>query len=390
MRVGFLTYGLDRAPAGIGRYAVELLRALDSTQQDLEIILLTTEREDPLGLWEEFEHHPLPGCRLLPALMTAGNLLLSQAARRYQLDILHDPNGIAPFFGPPNGAKRIVTIHDAFAYIYPETNSTLENWRYRWMLTKTARLADAVITTSQCSKKDLIHHLDLKPDQVKVTPEGVHPRFAPLLDRHACKAVLNRYGIPQPYLFYLGGINPRKNITRLLEIFSRVRTSFPEVRLVIGGKRQWATDKIDQALKRLKLENWVQFTGYVPDADLPALYTSAEVFIFPSLYEGFGLPPLEAMACGAPVVASSAGSLPEVVADAALTVNPYDVGEMVAAIKLILGDPVLRIGLRRRGLQRASLFTWEETARETLKIYQQLHEPKTAELHRSAHFTRSS
>ncbi len=372
MRVGYLTYGLDRAPTGIGRYAVELLRALAALPNCPEIVLLTTEREDRHGLWDAFEHHTLPGCRLLPALMTFGNLALSWACRRYRLEIIHDPNGIAPLLGPGAGTRRIVTLHDAFAYVYPETHNRLDNWRYRSMLPRALRNADMVLTDSDHSRRDLMRYLALPDANLQVIPLGVDPRFQPLADGEVRRAVLSRYGITRPYLLYLGGINARKNIAQLFTAYARIRKRHPDLLLVVGGKRQWRTGEIDAAFRRLDLASHVHFTGYVADADLPALYSAAELFVFPSLYEGFGLPPLEAMACGTPVVTSNVSSLPEAVGDAALTVDPYDVGELVLAIDRLLTDEMLRADLRRRGMERASRFTWARTARETLAIYEQV------------------
>jgi glycosyltransferase involved in cell wall biosynthesis len=372
MRIGYLTYGLDRAPTGIGRYTVELLRALATLPDGPEVVLLTTEREDRHGLWDLFEQHALPGCRLLPALMTVGNVLLSQAARRYRLDVIHDPNGIAPFLGPRAGARRVVTIHDAFSYVYPDSHNWLDNWRYHHQLHFAVRRADTVITVSECSRHDLIRYLGLDGEQVHVIAEGVDPRFKPIVHNFERQAVLTRYGIKPPYLLYVGGINARKNIARLFEAYARLQERHPDVTLVIGGKRQWQTGQIDATIRRLNLANHVHFTGYVDDRDLPALYSAAELFVFPSLYEGFGLPPLEAMACRTPVVTSNVSSLPEVVGDAALVVDPYDVGGLAAAIERALTEMALRADLRRRGLERADDFTWERTARETLAVYQQM------------------
>ena len=374
MRVGYLTYGLDRAPTGIGRYAVELLHALSEIPQGPEIVLLTTERKDRQGLWDKFEHHALLGCRLLPALMTVGNVLLSQAGYHYGLDILHDPNGIAPYLGPKGTTERIVTIHDAFTYVHPQTHNTLDNFRYRWMLPKAARRADAVVTVSERSKQDLRQYLGLGEEQVMVTPEGVSPRFKHIADGAERRKILVRYGIGQAYILYIGGINARKNITRLLEAYAQLRERYPDVALVIGGKRQWRVDEIDTAFKRLNLEAHVHFTGYVDEADLPALYSAAELFVFPSLYEGFGLPPLEAMACGTPVIASKVASLVENLDGAALMIDPYDVNGLAAAIERMLADQTLRSDLRLRGLRRASLFTWQRTALDTFRIYCQVKE----------------
>lgn len=372
MRIGYLTYGLDRAPTGIGRYAVELLRALSSLPAAPEIVLLTTEREDRHDLWTRFERHGLPGCRLLPALMTIGNLALSEATRRYELELLHDPNGIAPFFGPRAGARRIVTIHDAFAFVYPETHNRLDNWRYHTMLARAARRADMVLTDSEHSRQDLKRYLAIPDANIRLIPCGLNPRFQPIADGPERRAALDRYGIAAPYLLYVGGINARKNIARLFEAFAQVRERHSGLKLVIGGKRQWQTDEIDTTFERLALHDHVHFTGYLDDRDLPALYSAAEVFVFPSLYEGFGLPPLEALACGTPVVTSNVSSLPEVVGSAALTVDPYNVAELAAAIERALTDKPLRAELRQRGIVQAQQFTWRHAARDVSEVYERL------------------
>ena len=372
MRIGYLTYGLDRNPTGIGRYTIELLCALDTLPHSHEIVLLTTERHDLHGLWQRFEHHALPGCRLLPALLTIGHGMFSHAIQRYRLDIVHDPNGVAPFLGPRMQACRIVTLHDAFPYVYPDEHTRLDNWRYRHQLPDAAQQADAVITVSACSRHDLIRYLDLSAQKLHVIAEGVNPRFQPIADCAERQAVLARYSIQQPYLLYVGGINARKNITRLLEAFAGLLECHSNLKLVIVGKRQWQVGEIDATLQRLKLSAHVHFTGYIDESDLPALYSAAEVFVFPSLYEGFGLPPLEAMACGTPVITSNTSALPEIVADAALTVDPHDVEGLEAVVEQLLTDKPLRSDLRWRGIQRASQFTWMRAARETLALYERV------------------
>jgi glycosyltransferase involved in cell wall biosynthesis len=371
MRLGYLTYGLDRAPTGIGRYAVGLLRALAAIPGSPEIVLLTTEREDRYGLWGRFERHALPGCRLLPAMLTLGNLALSWAAHRYRLDLVHDPNGIAPFLGPRGEARWVVTIHDTFAHVASATTSALDRWRYRHLLPRAARKADVVLTDSHCSRGDLVRHLKLLPERVQVVHLGIDPCFAPVPKGAARRIARERYGIRLPYALYVGGINARKNIARLFQAYALVRRHHPDLTLVVAGKRQWQTAEIDAVFRQLGLEPYVQFTGYVADADLPALYSAAEVFVFPSLYEGFGLPPLEAMACGTPVVTSNVSSLPEVVGDAALTIDPYDVAGLAAAIERVLADAALRTELRAKGLARAQQFTWKHAARATLAVYEQ-------------------
>lgn len=371
MRIGFLTYGLDRYPTGIGRYASQLLDALVTLPDAPEIVLLTTECEDRQGFWRRFEHHHLPGCRLLPSLMTLGGPLIAAAAHHYHLDLVHDPNGIAPFLTPGLSIPTIVTIHDVFAYVYPEAQARFDAWRSRTQLPLAARRATIVLTDSENSRKDILHFLRINPQRLRAIPLATEQRFKPVVDFQTCAATLQRYKVRQPYLLYVGGINARKNIIRLLEAFALVHRYYPALTLVIGGKRQWRTEGIDQALGRLNLESHVHFTGYLADTDLPALYSAAKAFVFPSLYEGFGLPPLEAMACGTPVITSNASSLPEVVGEAAIMVDPYDVEGLAAAIARVLDDALLRADLRTRGLQRAALFSWERTARETIAVYEQ-------------------
>jgi glycosyltransferase involved in cell wall biosynthesis len=370
MRVGYLTYGLDRSPTGIGRYAAELLTSLVQVAGSTEIVVLATEDSDTLQLGKLCEYHRIPHCRTLPALMSLGNLKLRMAASRYGLDAIHDPNGIAPFLWLGPETRSIVTLCDAFAYVHPESHNRLDNWRYRWYLPYALRRLDAVITISECSRADLINYLALTPEIVDVIPAGVNDRFNPDCNGTGVDAVLHRYGISSPYLLYVGALNDRKNVARLLEAYSRVRQQHPDVHLVIAGRRQWKTDAIEQAVRSLESDRAVHFTGYVKDEDLPALYRSAIAFIFPSLYEGFGLPPLEAMACGTPVITSNVSSLPEVTGNAAMLIDPYDVDDLARAIDRVLRDEALREQLRKNGLERASLFKWQQAALRTLRLYE--------------------
>jgi len=371
MRVGYLTYGLDRAPTGIGRHVVQLLAALARLPEAPELVLLTTEREDRHELWSHFERHPLRGCRLLPGLLTLGNAALSAATARLGLDLIHDPNGVAPFLGPAVGARRIVTIHDAIPFRYGAQHNRLDNWRFRLMLPLAARRADTVLTVSESAAHDLRHFLRLPEAHVRAIPNAVDGGLAPA-EPAAIAATLDRYNLPRSYLLYVGGLNGRKNIAGLLEAFATVRSNHPSLNLVIVGKRQWHAGSIDAALERHTLEAYVRFTGYLPDADLPALYGGAAAFVFPSLYEGFGLPVLEAMACGAPVITSNVSSLPEVAGNAALMVDPRDTAALAGAIERLLTDSALAAEQRRKGLERAAQFSWQRTARETLAVYRQL------------------
>ena len=371
-RIGVLTYGLDRRPTGIGRYALELIRALANLPGRAEIVLLTTERDPSATAGLGFESHALPGCHRLLALLTVGNLAVSLAARRYRLDLVHDPNGIAPFLGPSGRGRRVVMIHDACPRVCPGEHNRLDTWRYHLLLPRAAGNADLVLTNSAHSQHDLERYLGITSTKSRVIPCGVDERFRPIPARDERDEVLAGYGIRRPYLLYLGAVNGRKNIPRLLLAFAQIHSRYPDLTLVVAGSRQWGATPIDVTRRRLDLGDRVHFPGYVDDVDLPAFYRGAEAFVFPSLYEGFGLPVLEAMACGTPTIASRTSSIPEVAGDAAILVDPLDVSAIAGAMERVLGDPELVATLRARGPDRAGQFTWEGAARKTLNAFQEV------------------
>ncbi|MGC8875397.1 MAG: glycosyltransferase family 4 protein, partial [Chloroflexia bacterium] len=224
------------------------------------------------------------------------------------------------------------------------------------------RVATRVIAVSQATRDDLIRHYRTVPDRVHVVHHGVSPRFRPTQD----PGVRARYGLPERYFLYLGTLQPRKNLERLLAAYARLPAGAPA--FVLAGGRGWYFERIARAVAAHNLGERVLFPGYIADADLPAVLSGAVAFVYPSLYEGFGMPLLEAMACGTPVIASRSSSLPEVVGDAGLLVDPLSVEALQEALQRILEDEPLREALRARGLERARLFTWERCAHETLGV----------------------
>ncbi len=372
LRVGFLTYGLDRPLSGVGRVALELGRALRADER-CEVVYLTPYRRGPFHGEPGTTACALPGCARLPALMALGGPLIAVAARRYRLDVVHDPVGISPFtLGRRFGAfRRVVSIHDAIAFRFPEGYPWLNNFLHRRYVPATLATVDALITGCGHARDEIHHFLSVPRERVHIAPDGVDPRFRPLDPAEAC-AVVRRHGLMGPYVFCLGAIQARKNLDRLVAAFAEVRRAMPELQLAIAGPTLWHHAGPRAQIEALGLGDSVRLLGYVPDADLPALYSAARLFVLPSLYEGFGLPVLEAMACGTPVVCSNTTSLPEVVGDAALTADPRSTTELTEAMARALADAALRAELRRRGLARAAEFTWERTAHETIKVYQQV------------------
>jgi glycosyltransferase involved in cell wall biosynthesis len=360
MQFGFIVYNLDRSPGGIGRYTRELMDALGQVGSPPVLLHAGRAAEQRPDLVE------LAGARLLPGLLTLGQAEIAWAAWRRRLALVHDPTGSTPLL--LTGARRVATIHDVIPYIYPETSTTLDRLIYRVWLPLAVRRLNAIITDSQQSKRDIVKYLRVKPEKITVISIAAAAHYRPMSETDV-RPVLERYGITFPYILYVGSIEARKNLARLLEAYARLRDWSQEWKLVIVGARKWKFSPVFETVQRLGLEPHIHFTGYVEEADLPALYNGARLFVFPSLYEGFGLPVLEAMACGTPVVTSNTSSLPEVVGNAALLIDPQDVAAITAGMREALEKPELAAEMREKGLIQARQFTWERTARETLAVY---------------------
>ncbi len=369
MKVGLITYGLDRPLLGIGRYTIEFAKALSKLADGPEITLL---QAGPCGRLGEpvFNRVSLPGCRLLPGLMTLGNLHLPWLARRLNLDVIHDPNGVAPFLFGTGHAKTVLTLHDVFPWSFPGTSPLLENIIYKQWLPKVIGRVDAVITPSQHSRTDILNYLPVSPERLYVIHYGMTASFHPLPKKEVKQHLAERFGWSAPYILYVGAIEPRKNIGRLIEAFADLAEEYPLMKLVMAGPRMGEQKTIDSVLARRKVFDRVVFTG--PTAELTGLYNGCALFVFPSLYEGFGMPPLEAMACGAPVVCSDTSSLPEVVGDAARLVSPLDTRALAAAMREVLSNSRLRRGMRKKGLDRSHTFSWERNAAETMDVYRKV------------------
>lgn len=296
-------------------------------------------------------------------------ITLSAELRRRPVDLLHVQYTAPPFAPCP----VIPTIHDlAFEHL-PETFKRRSFMQLRLTVRRTARRAAHIITVSEFSRRDITQTYGIAPERITVTPEAAPKHFAPVTDASEIERVRARYLIDGDYILAVGSIQPRKNLVRLLAAYSdllRARTGAKLPRLVLVGKRAWLYEETLRTANEYGLTSDVIFTGYVPEKDLPALYSGALCFVYPSYFEGFGLPPLEAMKCGTPVITGNRTSLPEVVGDAGLMVDPFESSAIASAIGRLVDDPNLRQTLRERGLKRATEFDWHETARLTLKAYE--------------------
>jgi glycosyltransferase involved in cell wall biosynthesis len=354
--------------AGLGRYAESLVTAL--VAKDPERFALFFNRSSGV--------HPLAGLEQVPATsVRAGYKPWRMAVWLGQLaglgfdrllpgaDLYHATEHLLM---PLRHVPTVLTVHDLIFRLFPQHHKRLNYWYLNTAMPLYCRRATAIIAVSQATKRDLVRLYDLDPAKITVVHEAAAPHFTPASPAEIAETRA-RYHLPDNYLLHVGTIEPRKNLERLLEALHRLREGGEDIRLVIVGGKGWLYQSFFQRLEELALSDAVCLPGYVPDADLPAIYSGARLAVVPSLYEGFGLPVLEAMACGAPVVCSNASSLPEVGGQAARYFDPADTPAMADAILLAWRDAALRDTMRQEGLARAAQFSWARAADETLAVY---------------------
>ncbi len=303
--------------------------------------------------------------RVLPFPRLWTHVRLSWEMVQHPPDVLFVPAHVLPLFHP---RQSVVTVHDLGYLYYPEAHTPVARWYLNWSTRFNARCAAHLICDSKTTSADLATHCGVAEDKTTVVYPGIDPALEPVRSAQELQEVRSRYRLPPTYLLFVGTYQPRKNLHRLLAAFAALRIQHPHVHLVLAGKPGWMYQALFDYSRELDLESHVHWTGYVPQADLPALYGAARAFVLPSLYEGFGLPVLEAMACGTPVICSRVSSLPEVAGDAALLINPHDSRDIEAAMSRVIEDETLHADLVQRGLRRARRFSWEACARATLQV----------------------
>jgi glycosyltransferase involved in cell wall biosynthesis len=355
--------------AGVSRYIAELVRHLAAEPGPHCYTLFTP----PAGAGAlalppamRVAHSRLPTSR--PPVRIAWEQTVGpiQAGLR-RLDLFHAPVNVAPLLLP---CRSVVTIHDLAFLVYPERFRSAKR-RYLTLMTRlSVRRAARVIAVSKHTKQDAVTRLGVPPERVVVVPNAAAEYFRPEPDPVALAAFRTAHELPERYILFVGTLEPRKNLAGLLRAFANIAGEDPALRLVVVGARGWLYDDIFAQYERLGLHERVRFAGFVPAEELPRWYQAATLFVYPSLYEGFGLPPLEAMACGTPVVTSNVSAMPEVVGEAGVTVDPTDEAALGRAILRLWRDAELRQRLRRAGLERARTFSWARMARETRAVYE--------------------
>jgi glycosyltransferase involved in cell wall biosynthesis len=364
--------------AGLGRYASALAQALQA--QGLPLTAFVND------LGESHLPSPLSDLPTLTAGISRRRWRLRAASsylgartmdRTFQgVQVFHATEHLLPRL---TRTRSVFTLHDTAYLLFPHYHLPRNRIFLRLMMPRFLAQADRIIAVSENTRRDALRLYRIDPEKIEVIAQGVESRFKPDGDPARSAGVRRRYALPDRFILCVGTIEPRKNLPTLLEAYAAVRAQHPDVGLVIAGGKGWLYEGFFRRLRSLGLERLVTVTGQVPDDDLPALLNAAEVFAYPSVYEGFGLPPLEAMACGVPVLCSNTSSLPEVVGDAGLQLPPHDVRAWVEALSRVLDDAHLRETLRARGLARARLFTWDATARKTLDVYRSVSMHKTAD-----------
>jgi glycosyltransferase involved in cell wall biosynthesis len=351
---------------GTERYALEITRALIDAAPDDRFVLYFNQPPPP-GLLPRSEQ---VRWRLIPAprLWTVGRLSLELARR--PPDVLFVPAHSLP---PVVPCASVATVHDLGYLHFPDEHPRLIRWLRRLANRWSASRATRVVAISGATRDDLVRFESVSPARITVVHHGCGPSFRPVRDADQIAAVRRRHRLSAPYFLFVGTLQPRKNLARLLAAFDRLAEDHPGILLALVGARGWQPGRLRAALDGVRARDRVRLLGYVNDADLPLLVSDALALAFPSLYEGFGLPALEAMACATPVLTSNTSSLPEVVGDAGLLVDPLDVDAIAGALRRLADDEKLRAELGERGAARAASFTWQRAATETLAVLREAH-----------------
>jgi len=366
MRIGVDARLVFYSQAGIGQYILRLTEALAQVDHEDEFYLLQS-RKDKTRMADapNFYRRDL----WTPSHHRFEQIALAMEVAAFRLDLLHSPDFIPPFY---RHWASVITVHDLAFLLFPHF-MTKEAARYYSQIDQAVKRTDHIIAVSESTKRDTVKLLGVPAEKITVIYEAANPVYRPLDDPPALALSRRKYRLAGDFILCVGTIEPRKNLPHLLRAFRRLLDEYRlDVHLVLAGEAGWLYQEVFAAVEELHLGDRVRFLGKVSVDDLLLLYNAARLFVTPSKYEGFGLPLLEAMACGTPVIATNVSSLPEVVGDAGLLVSPEDEAELTVAMWRVLTDEALRAEMREKGLKRAKLFSWERAAQETLAVYRRV------------------
>jgi glycosyltransferase involved in cell wall biosynthesis len=369
MRIGIDATALPPQPVGAGNYIIQLIRSLAEIMSGHEMVIFSQPigpklidlSEKKMVEWVVVDERA-SGSRLIWEQLYFPNLV-----RNSGIDLLHSLHYTRPIRLP---CKSVVTFHDMTFFLYPELHTWAKRLYFPRMMKYSAGKADELITVSDSTRDDLIRILQVDPKKVTTTQLGVNPGYRPIADEQEKKRAAEKYDLPEEFILYVGLIEPRKNLPVLIDAYKQLRSKGSDYELVLVGRYGWMYEAVLKQVRNLNLEHAVRFLGYVPQEDLPLVYNLASLFVYPTIYEGFGLPVLEAMACGVPVITSDVSSMPDIVGKAGLLTPVNDKQALFETMENALTDIDLRKDLINRGQQRAKEFSWSRTAWLTLQVYQ--------------------
>jgi glycosyltransferase involved in cell wall biosynthesis len=370
MRIAINALAMKRELHGVGNYIRNLVWAFSRVDSENEYFIFgSSENLCHLeGLRRQFHIELAPNN---PVLRVAWEqTVLPLRLSRIRADVYHGPAFVAPLM---KTCGQVVTIHDMTSRLVPERHPLHRRLYMRAMIPAAIRRSDRVIADSESTKRDILDFEWAEEERICVVHLGVDGRFERVRDRKNLAEIREKYRLPREFILFVGAIEPRKNVETLVDAYLADSLS-DRFDLVLAGSLGWGYSGLMQKLAVSRVKGCIRMPGYIDDTDLPSLYTAAAAFVYPSLCEGFGLPVLEAMACGAPVITSCVSSLPEVAGEAAILVDPTDMGALASALQRVLKDRELQEELSRRGQERAKLFTWDQTAKKTLEVYRQVAE----------------
>jgi len=371
MRIGIDATALPPQPVGAGNYIIQLIRALASLKVNDEFVIFAQQRGHALINLPENDNFKWitlkdrnPGSRLIWE-----QSLFPRLIKKSGVDLLHSLHYTRPIILP---CASVVTFHDMTLFLYPELHTRAKRLFFPQAIRASARLADALTADSECTRQDAIRILGIQPGKITTTQLGVDPAFRPINDTMARGKIAEKYDLPERFILYVGLIEPRKNLPMLINAYKRLIDGGENYKLVLVGSYGWMYEELLRQINNLDLEEMIHFTGYVSQEDLPLVYNLSSLFVYPTIYEGFGLPALEAMACGVPVITTDVSSLPEIIGKAGMLVPVNNVEALYGAMIAVLGDEDLRREMTNKGILRAAKFTWEQTAKLTFQVYQQV------------------
>ena len=369
MKIGIDATALPPQPVGAGNYIIQLVRSLAEVDTNDEIVVFVQERRQPLfnltslsNITWEIVSDKNPAYRMVWEQIT-----LPRIIQLAGVDLLHSLHYTRPANLP---CASVVTIHDMTFFLYPELHTHVKRFFFPRAIRSSVRRADALIAISESTRQDSIRILGIPPEKIHTVLLGVTEEFRIITDHDLLSEIRKRYNLPELFILYVGLVEPRKNLPMLIDAFKKFVDAGYQYDLVIVGRFGWMYERVLRRIEELGLHHQVHFTGYVPQQDLPMVYNLASVSVYPTRYEGFGLPALESMACGTPVITTAISSLPEIVGDAGILIPSGDESALIHAMIEVLNNATLHQQLSIEGLKRAKQFTWQRTARETMKVYQ--------------------